>query len=458
MLRAVLECDGTDCDASIEVRDVEVRPLAFLDQVRSLLAGESWSQIMLDGRCRVLCPRCSRPLGEGTSIPATFRRGMTLVELLVVLAIVGIVAAVTGPYVMNAIRGSAVKSSAQALQGAITAAREAALKDRAPKGLRIMPDSAWILSRDSSGQVDPARALAGGRAFPLEAGPGYSDGKVAVRPEGPPAGFAAPPSVLLLEAEPFDAAGMRNDPTSWANNVRVGDTIKINEIGPVYWVVGPMVSTQADANVERFVNYGPTGPALDRGDGAGPREYLYLVNGIDDDGDGWIDPGFDGVDGDGINGVDDAGEWAEVEQWHPPHRAGLRQGTYILHRRPIPSMQVAVDLGDRVVDLTGWGAEAPPRSRVPVDPWTGSVELLIEPDGTVHASKYTSSPAWRGLRGEWIHLWIAERRDVQDAPQLAGEACLLSIHGKTGRIVATDVDPERPGDAFRAAETGGGGR
>ena len=87
-----------------------------------------------------------------------------------------------------------------------------------------------------------------------------------------------------------------------------------------------------------------------------------------------------------------------------------------------------------------------------VDPWTGAVELIVEPDGRVRPAIVASSPAALGLRGDWIHLWIADRSDVQDSPRLDGAARLLSIQGRTGRVVVTEIDPDDPAGAFAEAE------
>lgn len=438
-----IECDG--CPAKEVLHDACDRhwstegnwsPQAVMDQ-------SGWAYQWVSGRWRTACPKCSR---KAETAPA--RAGFTLIELLVVLTIVAVVAAVTIPTVLGWTRTRAVLSAAEGLQGALVTLREAAAKDRSTKGLRIVPDAAWALSRTPGGMIDGSKALAGGRAIPLASPPGYSEGLATIDVGPLPAGFAKPTAVLMLEQSVRDPAGRLATPTSWAWNARVGDRIQVGGQGGDYWVVGPEV----DANPERFVNYGASGPTLDRGDGQGPREYLWLVNGLDDDGDGRIDPGFNGVDDDGDGLVDESDEWAEVEAWLPAHRSGVEASPYFLHRRPAPSSGPAVELGPAVVDLTGWGLGSPPRSRVPVDPRTGAVELLVRPDGRVEPAIVASSPAWMGLRGDWIHLWVADRGDVDDVPRLDGSARLLTIQGRTGRVASTEVDPTNPAAAFAAAE------
>ena len=56
-----------------------------------------------------------------------------------------------------------------------------------------------------------------------------------------------------------------NRPTSWFWNIRVGDKIQINNAGPWYTVVGPMVIIHRPidaANTELFVNVGPPGTTI----------------------------------------------------------------------------------------------------------------------------------------------------------------------------------------------------
>ena len=43
-------------------------------------------------------------------------------------------------------------------------------------------------------------------------------------------------------------------------------------------------------------------------------EFLLLVNGVDDNDNGWIDEGWDGIDNNGDGNVDELAEW-EPEVW-----------------------------------------------------------------------------------------------------------------------------------------------
>ena len=174
---------------------------------------------------------------------------------------------------------------------------------------------------------------------PIANAPNYSEGQLVKWTDALPATVAALPypgpgtaaipsptwgntSVLMVYEAILDSNSQLNAPTSWFWNIRVGDKIQINNAGRWYTIVGPMNVTPAQGNSEMFVNVGPPGTKsplslpLATG-GQGFPEFLLLVNGRDDSvpKNGWIDEGWDGVDNDGINGIDDIGEWIEVEAW-----------------------------------------------------------------------------------------------------------------------------------------------
>ena len=261
----------------------------------------------------------------------------------------------------------------------------------------------------------------------------------------------------------YDSTFTPNEPTSWFWNIRIGDKIRISNAGQYYTVIGPMTQ----ANPELFVNDGPAGspPQLVRTysngtNNSGPFnvEYLFLVNGQDDDNDGFVDNGWDGVDNNlnsivhrragrvdrdrevaGIVGERfavgecDRDEPSGYSQWTPP-TPGLLNQSYTITRRPAPSSgsrEVALP-SNVVIDLTTW-ATTHERSRFPlpppgqralgtsqvINPESGSVDILVNPDGTVVPSTVYSSPSSFGLNGAFLHFWLAERSDVA-APDPSG--------------------------------------
>ena len=226
-----------------------------------------------------------------------------------------------------------------------------------PSGIRLLPDPAFPLIYLASGQIDPTQPLAANRIIPIEVAPAYTEGMLsAVLPGSsgdttnsstlsivypasngggyyPFAGNSSTAANVLMVKEVvayFDTntppQAQLNTPTSWYWNIRVGDKLQINGSGLWYTVVGPMIVTPQQGNSELFVNVGPAGsqsPLQDQQAGLTVfPEFLFLVNGIDDNNNGWIDEGYDGVDNN-LNQelannvlpyVDDIAEW-EPESW-----------------------------------------------------------------------------------------------------------------------------------------------
>ena len=393
------------------------------------------------------------------------RRGFTLVEMLVVILIVGVVAALVVPAVMNTMGDRRLDEGARQTHAALLTARDRAAGGGLA-GVRLEPDPAFPIARLDDGRIDPDVALVYSRLLPLADAGTYQEGRAAINLTIPysarfPAGFTPPAGPLVLE-ESFwsksEAGPVRANPTTWFWNVRVGDRVRVGEAW--YTVVGPMV-WGADQNPELFVNWGAPGTTspLDRGDG--PLEFLYLVNGRDDDRDGLTDEGADGLDNDLDGFVDEADEW-EIETWV----GGIRPGDavwdlrYAIRRRPVPASTGAVDLpAGIVIDATGWGLPAAdrPRSRLPVDPWTGAVELVIDSFGRVESRGFRSTSAATPMGPPWMHFWVAETgaiRDAADAAMTPGR--LVSLNTGNGSVASGYADPADPAGSIRQAQQGGG--
>ena len=200
-------------------------------------------------------------------------------------------------------------------------------------------------------------------------------------------------------------------------------------------------------NPELFVNVGPPGTTppfqrtLANGTNYNP-EFLFLVNGVDDNKDGYVDNGWDGVDNDGdgiVDQVTDSNnlpEWVEIETWQGAILNGNNQNIpYTITRRPVvaPGSRETLLPSNVVVDLTTWNAQyfnvnfsgttgvsyVSERSRLPVDPTTGYVDILLNPNGTVVPTTEYSSPSSFGMNSAFYHFWLAERGDLFDPPNLA---------------------------------------
>ncbi len=265
------------------------------------------------------------------------RRAFTLIEFLVVLTIILLVSLLALPTILPAIRHRQVSEGARIVQGALAGARDAAIRDNRTAGIRLLPDPNFSGIDPTTGKVSPYQALAYNRIIPIEPAPNYSDGLIqrwsgslplavgGLPYPGPGTAAASSPTwgqttVLMVYqvAFSYDSKGTKtlNVPTNWYWNIRAGDKIQPNNAGRWYTIVGPMTIQPGSGNPEMFINVGLPGTAspLLSADGD-PIEFLLLVNGLDDNKNGWTDEGWDGIDNDGVNGIDDIGEWLEVESW-----------------------------------------------------------------------------------------------------------------------------------------------
>jgi len=467
------------------------------------------------------------------------RRGFTLVELLVVMLIILLVSAVVLPTVIPAISHRQVSEAARILQAALAGARDTALNNNAPAGIRLLPDPVFNgLNPNTTppNQLDPTFILASNRFAPIQLAPDYSEGKAsvirdivspfgqAILPYGNrgflinypiPTGGVGP---LMVEEcpvyqDPATGNWFPNSPTSWFWNVRVGDRIQLGGASQTYVVVGPVWVSPANpnpslqGNPELFVNIGFPGSELGSlvlnrkyGDPTSPHivDYILLVNGKDDNSNGYVDDGWDGVDNNGNGVIDEPIEW-EAETWlgslvnlptlpAPLSLPGIVNQSYIITRRPVvsPGARETLLPSNVVVDLTTWNPgfynnTAPfntygitwvaERSRLPVDPTTGYVEILINPNGTVVPTSVYSSPSSFGMASSFYHFWLSERGDLFD-PQaqpgtptgvpyllpmiagaanypnkndtsgraLKGERRLVTLYTRTGQIITNQLE------------------
>lgn len=380
---------------------------------------------------------------------------MTLTELLIVITIILLVSAVALPTVIGALGSREVSEAGRILHGALTGARDKAIHQGSPAGIRLLPDPTLISFQPatwpdgtpaaSPGALDQTRPLAYNRIVPIGQPPEYREGLVtpiSVRSIStlgaalsiPDAASTFLPGALMLIEMPVDPSnGAPNSPTSWFWSIRVGDKVQINDAGPWYTVVGPVTAT----NTEQFVNVGPPAamgaysgglPSITVGNTSYPCEFLLLVDGKDDNRNGWTDEGFDGVDNDGDGLIDEtacalstAGEW-EQEGW----AGGVMGATpinvpYSIRRRPavLPGAREVALPGKMVIDATAafLGGE---RSRLPVNRFDGTCDILLNPDGTVVPTTVYSSPSSFGMASAWYHFWLADREDVVGPPLRPG--------------------------------------
>jgi prepilin-type N-terminal cleavage/methylation domain-containing protein len=458
------------------------------------------------------------------------RGGFTLIELLVVIFIILLVSAVALPTVLPAINHRQVSEAGRILQGALAGARDKAIHDNQPCGIRLLPDPAFPITwTNTTNTVNPYQILAYDRVVPIESAPEYSEGYCTPVPAAAGGYFAqglpypiiqhqvsitwnlnaatvasTPPELLLVESPVSTSSttpGAPNAPTSWFWNIRVGDKIQINGAGAWYTVVGPMVIPPYGANIggtfyantDMFVNAGPpttignqnvpqitttVTTAAGTATSTQPVEYLFLVNGQDDNNNGWVDEGFDGVDNNGNAQIDEYAEW-ETEAWQGAlANGGVANVTYTIQRRPAvaPNAREIALPTQMVIDATSLLLPQQERSRVPLDiqtQYSGMIDIIVNPDGTVLPAVGYSSPSSFRMSSAFYHLWLAERQDLNatqpgasatttnyvaaswsgtspytlpiaqpggsytsnwGGPYLRGESAVLSLNARTGQI------------------------
>jgi len=372
--------------------------------------------------------------------------------VLAVILIILLVSAVALPTIVSALSHRQVSESARLLQAALAGARDSAIRNNAPSGIRLLPDPVFQGVNPSTGLLDPSLILAASRLIPIEPAPAYSEGLVSIGnlpaslklPYPGPGGGDYPvhvlgPGALVLEESTFDpnaSAFVPNPPTSWFWNVRIGDKLQINKAGSWYTVVGPMTVTGSQGNSELFVNVGPPGTqsplavlfAQGNQTVVSHAEFLFLVNGRDDNGNGWTDEGWDGVDNNGDGNIDELAEW-ELEYWTGPSATqSISNLPYVIERRPAPgpnAREVAFPT-QVVIDLTTWSTTRE-RSRLPVNPYTGHVDILVNPDGSVVPVTVYSTPASFGMASAFYHFWLAERADLAEPSASGAAAPLLPV-------------------------------
>ena len=406
------------------------------------------------------------------------RAAFTLVELLVVMVVILLVSVIVLPTVITSLAERGVVAGSAELQAALAGARDSAAATRAPAGIRLLPDPT-LITLQANGQVDTTKSLACNRWVPTQIPPAYTEGLVSSFP-----GYVYPAAVtvglpcLVLESCPGtwvqSGAGWifsPAEPTSWAWNVRCGERVRIGTAeltvcGPVFQATPEMFVNVSSAAAPFTRTY--TAPDGNTTATAAP-EYLLLVNGRDDNQDGYIDDGWDGVDNNNNGLIDEAAEW-ETEVWPPALAAGVTAASYQIRRRPVPIAGGAVVAlpSSVVIDLTSAGVTNE-RSRLPVNPWTGGVDLLIFPDGTATVDLPYGVPSSLSMGAAFYHFWMAERSDVQDMPQPAlPTACQLSCPppgnvrivtlSKSGRLTVYQpelFDPTNPGAPFQSIQQGG---
>ena len=180
-----------------------------------------------------------------------------------------------------------------------------------------------------------------------------------------------------------------------------------------------------------FVNVGPPGatspPATTHyPTGTNPVEFLFLVNGQDDNKNGWVDEGWDGVDNDGDGLVRRRRHANDLgSEWEPEAWLGLRAEHHGVATCPTRSSagrcrspnarEIALPDARWSIDATTLGLASTRSGRGCPSTQTyipGIVDIMVNPDGTVLPTTIYSSPSSFGMDQAFYHFWLAERQDV----------------------------------------------
>ncbi len=388
-------------------------------------------------------------------------RGLTLIELLVVMAIILLLSAAVLPSVFAVLNQQEMLNATQLVQSTLAGVRDTAIRSGKARGVRLLLDPEMNELQATPDLPHGGRVAANRMVF-LEPAPNHSEGRVTAWewfPYAPNPG----PKILVIREYKLSAPqppppqtpiipALPQSPTGWYYNIRQGDKIRLGGSGHEYTIVGPMHNLTdtndpilrnfvSELNPERFINLGPNFRSIPVP--GSPSEVLFVMNGIDDDGDGYIDEAFDGINNDGspvfdpgFNGIvtlnnmlfPSGGEYEE-EQFignfpfkvgppfidHPPGGTQSQPMEYVITRRPMvsPDSREITLPGDVVIDLTTtpFLGSASERSRVPMDPTNGYVDIMIYPNGQVIPStpygNYDELTAY-----PFYHLWITKREDV----------------------------------------------
>jgi hypothetical protein len=96
------------------------------------------------------------------------------------------------------------------------------------------------------------------------------------------------------------------------------------------------------------------------------------------------------------------------------------------------------------------------RSRLPVDPRTGTVDLLIQPDGTAAPSLPYGVPSSLGMGDAFDHFALVDRTDIvataDPMPAPKEDWSILTLLRRTGQVVVSD-NPD-PADPYSSARQG----
>lgn len=185
------------------------------------------------------------------------RGGYTLIELLIVLGIIALLAGLTIAFMPNAASNARESRAAVNLQGWLNIAKQRALRDQAPRGLRLWVTTATFGNTPISNVVTECQYL--------EQPDDFTGGMIRNGlPAPPPASGYNPQATIEMTVDPTNAYGVANlnnylDPNMKYWSVQPGDYLEILGSGLMHQVIQVGVP---DNNGNIYKNYLVVSPPL----------------------------------------------------------------------------------------------------------------------------------------------------------------------------------------------------
>src|SRR5262245_7436411 len=177
----------------------------------------------------------------GTTLTRARRRGFTLVELLVVIALLALLASLSVMVIMGLTDNARAPRGASLVQQTLSAAKMRAVRDRAPRGVRLLIDPAapmvvrklQFIAQPEDFVVQPGVAVA--YTLPTGQKQPHAFRRIEVKMVDVGGGvmkpFAVlePPDPAVSPNPPPDFTGGHADPKLWP--VQAGEYVEVNGVG-----------------------------------------------------------------------------------------------------------------------------------------------------------------------------------------------------------------------------------
>ena len=116
---------------------------------------------------------------------AKARRGFTLIELMVVMLIILVISAIALPTIVASYSHRQVSEAGRIVQGAFVGARDNAIRNNRPSGIRLLPDPVFMTASVVVGQDSAGNSIIGPDFPRLPNGPDRSKSDPGLQPDRP---------------------------------------------------------------------------------------------------------------------------------------------------------------------------------------------------------------------------------------------------------------------------------